>query len=105
MEPLSLVVGGVLLAVGYLGGRLGARRAARARARTPQLPVATCSCGHPLSQHDPKEHTCHAEVARDAYDRKGRWAGHTWVACRCRQYIGPRPIDEVFAPRLLPPQD
>jgi hypothetical protein len=28
----------------------------------------------------------------------------TWVACRCRQYIGPRPIDEVFAPRLLPPE-
>ncbi len=105
MEPLSLLVGGALLAAGYLGGRLGARRAARAKARTPQLPQAMCTCGHPLSQHDPKEHTCHAEVARDAYDWKGRWAGHTWVACRCRQYVGPRPIDEVFAPRLLPPQD
>ena len=29
--------------------------------------------------------------------------GHTWVPCTCRQYVGPRPIDEVFAPRLLPP--
>jgi hypothetical protein len=25
------------------------------------------------------------------------------VPCTCRQYVGPRPIDEVFAPRLLPP--
>ncbi len=103
MEPLSLAVGAVLLAVGYVSGRLGARRTARAR--TPQHPVAMCACGHPLSQHDPKEQTCHAEVARDAYNWMGRWAGHTWVDCRCRQYVGPRPIDEVFAPRLLPPPD
>jgi hypothetical protein len=25
------------------------------------------------------------------------------VPCTCRQYVGPRPIDEVFLPRLLPP--
>jgi hypothetical protein len=100
VEPLSLAVGAALLAAGYLGGRLGRRRS-----RSPATPVAVCGCGHPLSQHDPQTNTCHAEVPRDAYDRKGRWAGHTWVACSCRQYVGPRPIDEVFAPRLLPPQD
>ncbi|GAB3350576.1 hypothetical protein [Modestobacter lapidis] len=103
MDPLSLVVGGVLLAAGYLGGRLGARRASRTRA--PQLPVATCGCGHSLSQHDPKDHTCHAEVPRDAFNWAGHRAGQTWVDCRCRQYVGPRPIDEVFAPRLLAPPD
>ena len=103
MEPLSLVVGGALLAIGYVSGRLGARRARRSR--VPATPVAVCGCGHSLSEHDPKADTCHAEVARPAYDRKGRWAGNDWVACRCRQYIGPRPIDEVFAPRLLPPSD
>jgi hypothetical protein len=105
VDPLSLVVGGVLLAAGYLGGRLGGWRAARARARTPQVPLPMCTCGHPLSQHDPKEHTCHAEVARDAFNWAGHRSGQTWVACRCRQYVGPRPIDEVFAPRLLPPSD
>ena len=100
MEPISLLVGGVLLGVGFVAGRLQRRRPG------PPPPVTPiCGCGHPLSQHDPKENTCHAEVARDAYNWMGRWAGHTWVACRCRQYIGPRPIDEVFVPRLLPPQD
>ena len=98
MEPVSLVVGAVLLAVGYLAGRLGRRRPS-----PPPLPQAVCACGHPLSQHDPETTACAAEVARDAYTKRGRWAGHTWVACSCRQYIGPRPIDEVFTPRLLPP--
>jgi hypothetical protein len=27
------------------------------------------------------------------------------VPCTCRQYVGPRPIDEVFVPRVLPPSD
>jgi hypothetical protein len=99
---MSLVVGAVLLGAGYLSGRFGRRRR---RPSEPAGPVAVCGCGHALSQHDPQSRTCHAEVPRDSYDRKGRWAGHTWVACTCRQYVGPRPIDEVFTPRLLPPQD
>ncbi len=98
MDPVSLAVGGVLLAVGFVAGRLGRRRPPG-----PVTPQAVCSCGHPLSQHDPERNTCHAEVVRDTYNKRGRWAGHTWVACSCRQYIGPRPIDEVFAPRVLPP--
>jgi hypothetical protein len=97
VDPVSLLVGGLLLAVGFVAGRLGRRRAA------PAIPQAVCACGHPLSQHDPESNACYSEVARDAYTKRGRWAGHTWVACSCRQYIGPRPIDEVFAPRLLPP--
>jgi hypothetical protein len=97
MDPLSLAIGGVLLAVGFVAGRLSRRR------RAPAVPQAVCACGHPLSQHDPESTTCYAEVARDTYTKRGKWAGHTWVACKCRQYIGPRPIDEVFSPRLLPP--
>ena len=97
MDPLSLVVGGLLVAVGFVAGRLARRR------QGPAIPQAVCACGHPLSQHDPESTTCYAEVARDTYTKRGRWAGHTWVACSCRQNIGPRPIDEVFAPRLLPP--
>jgi hypothetical protein len=99
MDPLSLAIGGVLLAVGFVAGRIGRRRS------VPAVPQAVCACGHPLSQHDPESTTCYAEVARDTYTKRGKWAGHTWVACSCRQYIGPRPIDEVFAPRVLPPTD
>jgi hypothetical protein len=98
VEPISLLVGAVLLAVGFAAGRWGRRTA------TPPRPVTPlCGCGHTLSQHDIEAHTCHAELRRDTFDRRGRWAGHSWVPCTCRQYVGPRPIDEVFLPGLLPP--
>ena len=100
MEPVSLLIGGGLVVVGWVAGRVGRRRPSG----PPPPPVATCGCGHPLAQHDREASTCHAEIPRDAF-KFGRWAGHTWVRCPCRQYIGPRPIDEVFAPRLLPPLD
>ena len=100
VEPISLVVGALLLTAGFLAGRFSRRRPAP----PPQL-TPVCGCGHTLSQHDRETHTCYAELRRDAYDRRGRWAGHTWVPCTCRQYVGPRPIDEVFVPPLLPPVD
>jgi hypothetical protein len=100
MEAISLLVGAALLAAGFLAGRLSRRRPP---APPPVTPL--CGCGHALSQHDTETSTCYAELRRDAYDKRGRWAGHTWVACTCRQYVGPRPIDEVFLPRLLPPTD
>ena len=98
MEPISLLVGGVLLAVGFVAGRWGRRPAPPAPPMTP-----VCGCGHALSQHDRESSTCYAELRRDTFDRRGRWSGHSWVPCTCRQYVGPRPIDEVFVPPLLPP--
>jgi hypothetical protein len=98
VEPISLLVGAVLLAAGYAAGRWGRRAAA---APPPVTPL--CGCGHVLSQHDIDNRTCYAELRRDTFDRRGRFAGHTWVPCTCRQYVGPRPIDEVFLPRVLPP--
>jgi hypothetical protein len=100
VEPISLLVGAGLLAGGYLAGRRNRRRPPPPRPLTPM-----CGCGHPLSQHDPDTRTCHAQLRRDAFDRRGRFAGHIWAPCTCRQYIGPRPIDEVFVPPLLPPAD
>lgn len=97
MEPVSLAVGAVLLGIGFVAGRWQRRPAA-----PPQM-TPLCGCGHALSQHDRQTSTCYAELRRDSFDKRGRWAGHTWVPCTCRQYVGPRPIDEVFVPRLLPP--
>jgi hypothetical protein len=99
VEPVSLLIGAALLAVGYGAGLLTRRRPLP----PPPPPVPVCGCGHPLSQHDTQTNTCYAELRRDTYDKRGRWAGVNWVPCTCRQYVGPRPIDEVFAPRLLPP--
>jgi hypothetical protein len=99
VEPVSLLVGAALLAVGFLGGRLSRRT----RAAPPALPAPLCGCGHTLSQHDTESNTCYAELRRDTFDKRGRFSGVAWVPCTCRQYVGPRPIDEVFMPRLLPP--
>lgn len=99
IDPVSLLMGAGLLGAGFGAGRL------RRRPAPPPPVTPVCGCGHTLSQHDPQRHTCHAEVRRDAFDRRGRWAGNTWVPCTCRQYVGPLPIDEVFAPPLLPPLD
>jgi hypothetical protein len=98
MEAVSLLVGALLLAAGFVAGRF------TRRTPTPPPPMTPlCGCGHALSQHDVETSTCYAELRRDTFDRRGRFAGHTWVPCTCRQYVGPRPIDEVFLPRLLPP--
>jgi hypothetical protein len=100
VEPISFIVGAGLLAAGFGAGRFGRRRPSAPKPLTP-----VCGCGHALSQHDVDTHTCYAELRRDTYDRKGRWAGDSWVPCTCRQYVGPRPIDEVFLPQLLPPAE
>jgi hypothetical protein len=99
VEPISLLVGAVLLAAGFFAGRFSRRPAP-----PPQL-TPVCGCGHALSQHDRETSTCYAELRRDTFDRRGRWSGHSWVPCTCRQYVGPRPIDEVFLPPLLPPAE
>jgi hypothetical protein len=100
VEPISLIVGAVLLVAGFMAGRFSRRRPP---APPPLTPV--CGCGHTLSQHDVETHTCYAELRRDTYDKRGRWSGHAWVPCTCRQYVGPRTIDEVFVPPLLPPAE
>ncbi|MCV2489910.1 hypothetical protein OF117_11100 [Geodermatophilus sp. YIM 151500] len=99
MEPISLLVGAALLVTGFAAGRFGRRRS------TPRPVTPVCGCGHVLSQHDRERSTCYAELRRETYDKKGRFAGHTWVPCTCRQYVGPMPVDEVFVPRVLPPVD
>ncbi len=80
MEPISLLVGGVLLAVGYVAGRLGRRRPPPPPPMTP-----LCGCGHALSQHDRETSTCYAELRRDTFDRRGRWSGHRGVPGTGRQ--------------------
>lgn len=100
MEPITLLVGAGLLAAGYAAGALPRRRR-----RTPDEPTeARCGCGHGLDQHDPSTNECHAQTARCVFDN-GRWKGDEFVTCTCRQYTGPRPLEELFAPRYLPPTE
>lgn len=61
---------------------------------------AVCGCGHHHSYHDPQTGACahkkrlvtHSDVWNTHY-------GET-VECSCRQYSGPQPMPEFFAPEV-----
>ncbi|WP_067512511.1 hypothetical protein [Nocardia puris] len=95
-DPLSLAVGAGLLGLGWVVGRFGHRRHTRAARRS--LP-ARCGCGHDLALHDRATGTCHAEISRRAPHGL-----REWVRCNCRRYTGPTPLEDVFAPPILPPE-
>lgn len=90
LDPFTLLAGAGILGVGYLAGRITRRRAA------PAPTQALCGCGHGLEQHDLQAHACKAEVPRGNY---------TYVPCTCQQYVGPKPLEEMFVQQYLPPAD
>jgi hypothetical protein len=96
LDPITLAAGGALLGIGYLSGRVGRRRSLP-RPKKPTKPI--CGCGHGLEQHDPRTAACHGTV------RRPRTESNRYVPCTCRQYTGPRAVEELFATPILPPQD
>lgn len=86
MDPISLAIGGGLLAFGYITGRIHRRKT------KPETPRAICSCKDAFSFHDPQTGRCHAVDG---------W-GDT---CKCRHYDGPQPIEQYLATPTLPPRD
>ncbi|NNH73984.1 hypothetical protein HLB23_29725 [Nocardia uniformis] len=100
-DPLSLAVGAGLLGIGWIVGRFG-HRTAQGKAINAPATSALCGCGHDLSLHDRKAGACHAEHMR----KVGMGTGmKEWARCGCRQYTGPTPLEELFAPPVLPPLD
>lgn len=92
MDPISLIVGGALLAVGWLAGR-----AHRRHNRTPELPstATMCSCGHGHGTHVAGG-VCQAQIERSHYMKHGERNGWEWVACPCQTYDGPEPLPRVW---------
>ncbi len=81
---VELLTGGVLVAVGVLiGWKLPVRR--RSTSAEPR-----CGCGHALAFHDPKQGVCH-------WVKEGVIDTHH---CGCRQYTGPQPLPEYYAPEV-----
>jgi hypothetical protein len=86
---IELLAGGGLTALGFVLGRLPGRR------RGPKPVEAICGCEHHHSYHDPKTGECHA------VENEGFWGGQAhYERCPCRQYSGPVPIPEMYAPEL-----
>ncbi|NEW38702.1 hypothetical protein GV794_28035 [Nocardia cyriacigeorgica] len=94
MDPLSLAVGGGLVVAGWVVGRFAQRRPRQGKQLRPR-----CGCGHDLALHDRDTGKCHAEISR-----RGMHGMREWVNCNCRRYTGPTPLEEVFAPPILPPE-
>ncbi|MFI7122627.1 hypothetical protein [Amycolatopsis sp. NPDC049868] len=99
--PISLTLGYCLFGAGLLVGRLTRRRAPADATTKP-----VCGCSHGLEHHDPESKECRGEILhRDARSTSGIYIGNQWVACTCRQYVGPKPFEELFVSPMLPPQD
>lgn len=89
LDPLSLAVGGVLLAAGWFMGRVSRRHT---RAAASSVPAVVCSCGHGYGGHT-QGGQCRAEVRRL---RNGCTGTYDWVACPCLTYDGPEPLPRVW---------
>ncbi len=90
MDPVSMLVGAAIAALGYLV------RGLRKDRLKPVGPV--CDCGHPLAFHNELTRRCHAETALRASDGKQRWAS---ARCSCQRYVGPVPLESVWVPPIL----
>ena len=59
-----------------------------------------CGCGHALALHDVDSRKCHGTITRPHYWASGSRNGREHVDCNCRQYDGPQPLPEFFAPEI-----
>lgn len=92
---------GVAVVIGVLLGRFLPSR----RRKTPEprkSPEPICGCDHHHGFHDSKTGECHGQVDGNPvkYNEYGRPMAYEQVRCSCRQYSGPVPIPEFYAPEI-----
>lgn len=87
---------------GFVIGRATSKKKV-VKAPRPELPY--CGCEHGLHDHDPKTGECHGLMDGDPlrYDDFHHPTAYKQVRCTCKQYTGPRPIDQIWIPEVLPP--
>jgi hypothetical protein len=95
-----MLLGAAILAFGILVGRF-----MPARRRTPKLvppPKPICGCTHHHSYHDPETARCHGLMKGEPvrYNASAVPTAYSKVPCTCRQYSGPVPLSEVYAPEI-----
>lgn len=79
---------------GVLVGRFLPNRRKGPKPVKPVKPV--CGCGHHHAQHDPQTGRCHSLMK--VPETGARYSHH--APCTCRQYSGPAPLPEFFAPEV-----
>jgi hypothetical protein len=90
------VTGLEFAAVALIGVLIGRFLPDRRRGPRPPKPVQPiCGCEHHHSYHDPE--TGHCGHAGQVYLGNGVWEPH---GCGCRQYSGPQPLPEFYAPEV-----
>lgn len=83
---IEMLAGAGIFALGAVFGRF-----VPGRRKGPKPAKPVCGCEHAASYHDPQTRECH----KDVYQSNGRY-----VRCRCRQYTGPEPMPEYYAPEI-----
>lgn len=92
--PELMLLGAAIFAVGALFGRLMPAR--RKHPKPPKPPEPICGCKHHHSFHDPKTGKCSALM----YVPSTMMQDSRHIPCTCRQYSGPVPLSEVYAPEI-----
>jgi hypothetical protein len=87
IDPVSLVIGGALVAAGWLAGRMH-----RGHSGMVSHPELICSCDHGYGSHADGK-ACRADVRRL---RDGCSNTYDWVHCACLSYDGPEPLPRVW---------
>jgi hypothetical protein len=90
IDPVSLVIGGALVAAGWFAGRVSRRRP-----HAPPSSSTVCSCSHGYGSHE-NGGLCGAEIERPFYWANGHRHGYEWVPCPCLSYDGPEPLPRVW---------
>jgi hypothetical protein len=81
--------------IGVLVGRLLPNRR-----KGPKDVKPICGCGHHHSYHDPATSKCnHGSMQHVGWEKNGNSKYEKWT-CVCRQYSGPVPMPEFFAPEM-----
>lgn len=90
-------------AVALIGVLIGRFLPNRRKGPKPPKPVeAVCGCDHHHSYHDPQTGQCHG-LMRGKPVKYNAWSepmAYEKVPCTCRQYSGPVPMPEFFAPEV-----
>uniref|UniRef100_A0AAU3GT49 Uncharacterized protein n=1 Tax=Streptomyces sp. NBC_01401 TaxID=2903854 RepID=A0AAU3GT49_9ACTN len=81
-----------------------AERRQRALVAADRPPEPVCGCTHHLAKHD-KAGVCHEVVeAPTAWDADRKPLQYESRPCNCQQYVGPEPLNMVFAPEITDPR-